>query len=95
VALIVDAPSVFPDNWIYIHDPSVRVGRVQNFKNWSPDMVPDPRLTCLGLEYFCSRGDDLWTMADADLIGAGPRMDIHPFMIEFRRPHLLMFSRVI
>jgi protoporphyrinogen oxidase len=73
VALIVDAPSVFPDNWIYIHDPSVRVGRVQNFKNWSPDMVPDPRLTCLGLEYFCSRGDDLWTMADADLISLARR----------------------
>jgi len=51
-ALIVDAPSVLPDNWIYIHDPAVRVGRVQNFKNWSPDMVPDPRLPCLGLEYF-------------------------------------------
>ena len=73
VALIVDAPSVFPDNWIYIHDPSVRVGRVQNFKNWSPDMVPDPRLTCLGLEYFCSRGDDLWAMDDADLIALARR----------------------
>ena len=73
VALIVDAPSVFPDNWIYIHDPSVRVGRVQNFKNWSPDMVPDPRLTCLGLEYFCSRGDDLWAMDDADLIALAGR----------------------
>jgi protoporphyrinogen oxidase len=73
VALIVDAASVFPDNWIYIHDPSVRVGRVQNFKNWSPDMVPDPRLTCLGLEYFCSRGDDLWAMDDADLIALAGR----------------------
>jgi protoporphyrinogen oxidase len=73
VALIVDAPSVFPDNWIYIHDPSVRVGRIQNFKNWSPDMVPDPRLTCLGLEYFCSRGDDLWAMDDADLIALAGR----------------------
>src|SRR5262249_23759161 len=56
VALIVDYPQLFPDNWIYIHEPSVRVGRIQNFKNWSPDMVPDQRLTCLGLEYFCSTG---------------------------------------
>ena len=73
VALIVDQASVFPDNWIYVHDPSVRVGRVQNFKNWSPDMVPDPRLTCLGLEYFCSRGDDLWSLDDARLIALATR----------------------
>jgi protoporphyrinogen oxidase len=73
VALIVDQAEVFPDNWIYIHDPSVRVGRVQNFKNWSPEMVPDPALTCLGLEYFCSTGDDLWRMADAALIALATR----------------------
>ncbi|MBI3493666.1 MAG: NAD(P)/FAD-dependent oxidoreductase [Acidobacteria bacterium] len=73
VALVVDQADVFPDNWIYIHDPSVRVGRVQNFKNWSPEMVPDPTLTCLGLEYFCSAGDDLWEMPDADLIALGTR----------------------
>jgi len=66
VALMIDRPSVFPDNWIYIHDPNVRVGRIQNFKNWSPDMVPDPGKTCLGLEYFCFEGDGLWTMPDAD-----------------------------
>ncbi len=71
VALIVDQPEAFPDNWIYIHDPSVRLGRVQNFKNWSPFMVPDPTLTCLGLEYFCSEGDDLWVRGDADLIALG------------------------
>ncbi len=64
VAVIVDQAEVFPDNWIYIHEPTVRVGRIQNFKNWSPEMVPDPRLTCLGLEYFCTAGDDLWTMDD-------------------------------
>src|SRR5438445_9036412 len=68
VALMIDRADVFPDNWIYIHDPSVRVGRIQNFKNWSPDMVPDAAKTCLGLEYFCFEGDGLWTMPDAELV---------------------------
>jgi protoporphyrinogen oxidase len=68
IALIVDRADVFPDNWIYIHDPSVRVGRIQNFKNWSPDMVPDQSKTCLGLEYFCFEGDGLWSSADSVLI---------------------------
>jgi protoporphyrinogen oxidase len=68
IALMIDKPSVFPDNWIYIHDPAVRVGRIQNFKNWSPDMVPDQSKTCLGLEYFCFEGDGLWTMPDAELV---------------------------
>jgi len=73
VALIIDAPTLFPDNWIYVHDPRVKLGRIQNFKNWSPDMVPDQRLTCLGLEYFCFEGDGLWTMSDADLVTLGAR----------------------
>jgi protoporphyrinogen oxidase len=73
VVLIVDKPHIFDDNWIYIHDPSVHVGRIQNFKNWSPDMVPDPSKTSLGLEYFCTEGDAVWTMADADLIEMGRR----------------------
>jgi len=73
VVLIVDKPHIFEDNWIYIHDPSVHVGRIQNFKNWSPDMVPDPTKTSLGLEYFCTEGDAVWTMADADLIEMGRR----------------------
>jgi len=68
VALMIDRPDVFPDNWIYIHDPSVRVGRVKNFKSWSPDMVTDQSKTCLGLEYFCFEGDGLWTMDDAGLV---------------------------
>src|SRR5438874_11940857 len=68
VALMIDHADVFPDNWIYIHDPSVKVGRIQNFKNWSPDMVPDQAKTCLGLEYFCFEGDGLWTMLDHDLV---------------------------
>jgi protoporphyrinogen oxidase len=68
VALVVDREDVFPDNWIYVHSPEVRVGRIQNFKNWSPAMVPDPGKTCLGMEYFCSRGDDLWEAGDDSLI---------------------------
>ena len=73
VCLIVDKTELFPDNWIYIHSPEVRVGRIQNFKNWSPDMVPDSSKTSLGLEYFCTEGDDLWNMSDADLIELGKR----------------------
>ncbi|MBF8285875.1 MAG: protoporphyrinogen oxidase [Anaerolineales bacterium] len=73
VILIVDRPDLFPDNWIYIHSPEVKVGRVQNFKNWSPDMVPDPGQTSLGLEYFCTEGDALWRMAEAELIELGKR----------------------
>lgn len=73
VVLIVKQPNLFPDNWIYIHSPEVRVGRIQNFKNWSPDMVPDPQMTAVGLEYFSTVGDDLWRMSDTDLIGLGKR----------------------
>lgn len=53
-----------PDNWIYIQDPGVRLGRVQIFNNWSPDMVNDGNTIWLGLEYFCNEGDDLWDMQD-------------------------------
>jgi protoporphyrinogen oxidase len=67
VALMVNKGELFPDNWIYIHDPSVKVGRVQNFRSWSPQMVPDG-MSCLGLEYFCFEGDGLWSADDADLI---------------------------
>jgi protoporphyrinogen oxidase len=73
ICLIVDQPDLFPDNWIYIHAPEVKVGRIQNFKNWSPDMVPDPTKTSLGLEYFCNEGDALWNMPDAELIESGKR----------------------
>jgi protoporphyrinogen oxidase len=73
VALVVDQRELFPDNWIYIHDADVKVGRIQNFKNWSPSMVPDPERTCLGLEYFCFEGDGLWTMSDSDLIELGKK----------------------
>jgi protoporphyrinogen oxidase len=73
VCLIVNQADLFPDNWIYVHDPAVKVGRIQNFKNWSPHMVPDAAKTSLGLEYFCNEGDELWNMADADLIELGKR----------------------
>ncbi len=73
VCLIINRPQVFPDNWIYIHDPTVQVGRIQNFKNWSPDMVPDHTKSSLGLEYFCQEGDALWSRSDAELIEVGAR----------------------
>lgn len=68
VALIINREHLFDDNWIYVHDPGAKVGRIQNFKNWSPYMVPDRAKTCLGLEYFCFEGDDLWTTPDDQLI---------------------------
>ena len=73
VALIINRPDLFPDNWIYIHEPNVKLGRVQNFKNWSEQMVPDKTKTCLGLEYFCFEGDGLWTMTNRELIELGRR----------------------
>jgi protoporphyrinogen oxidase len=73
VALVVDGEDLFPDNWIYIHEPGVRVGRIQNFRSWSPWMVPDPDKSCVGLEYFCFAGDDLWSMDDAALVDLASR----------------------
>ena len=73
VALIVDRADLFPDNWIYVHSPKVKVGRIQNFKNWSPDLVPEPGMTCLGLEYFCFASDELWRTPDAELIASAAR----------------------
>lgn len=73
VVLIYDQPSLFDDNWIYIHSPQVKIGRIQNYKNWSPEMVPDPQTTSLGLEYFCSEGDELWEMADDGLVELAKR----------------------
>jgi len=68
IGLIARGRDSFEDNWVYIHDPKVKVGRIQNFKSWSPDMVPDPDTACYGMEYFCNDGDETWSMADADLI---------------------------
>ena len=58
-----------PDNWIYIQEPDVRIGRLQIFNNWSPDLLADPDTVSLGLEYFCNEGDDLWSMRDTDFVG--------------------------
>lgn len=68
VVLITKNTDCFDDNWLYIHDATVKVGRVQNFRAWSPHMVPDPALNCLGLEYFCFEGDGLWESTDEELI---------------------------
>ncbi len=68
VAVILERANVFPDNWIYIHDHRVHVARIQNYKNWSAEMVPDPRFTMLGLEYFCFEGDELWSTSDEELV---------------------------
>ena len=70
VALVVPEEFSFPDNWIYIHDPGVNVGRIQNFGSWSPYLVKEGR-TCLGLEFFVFEGDDMWTKPDDDLIKQG------------------------
>jgi protoporphyrinogen oxidase len=71
VCLIVDAPCPFPDNWVYIHSPEIRMGRLQSFGNWSPEMVPDPRTSGLGLEYFAWRDDGLWGAPDASTVALG------------------------
>jgi len=68
VVLIGPSARQLPDNWVYIHDPAVKVGRVQNFRSWSPELIPDATSTCLGLEYFCFEGDGVWTSSDEDLI---------------------------
>lgn len=68
VALVVQGTGSFDDNWIYIQDPGVKVGRIQNFAAWSPDMVPDSDTNCYGLEYFCQEGDELWSRSDCELI---------------------------
>ena len=69
VLLVIDADDPFDDNWIYIHQPGVRVLRIQNFKSWSPYMIPEGETaSSIGMEYFCFEGDDLWNMADDDLV---------------------------
>ncbi len=73
VALMIKSPDLFPDNWIYIHDSKVKVGRVQNFRSWSPEMVPDADIACVGLEYFCFEGDGLWASSDVDLVALATR----------------------
>jgi protoporphyrinogen oxidase len=73
VVLIGKTKADLPDNWVYIHDPAVRVGRVQNFRSWSPELIPDATSTCLGLEYFCFEGDGLWSSPDDELVALAKR----------------------
>jgi len=67
VTLVLDHADPFPDNWIYIHSPKVKVGRIQNFRAWSPEMLPNPDTASIGMEYFCQKGDGLWNMSDEEL----------------------------
>jgi protoporphyrinogen oxidase len=73
VSLVIDSEDLFPDNWIYIHEPGVKVGRIQNFRSWSPWMVPNDHEASIGMEYFCFEGDDLWTMSDDELVALASR----------------------
>lgn len=73
VALILRPGPSFPDQWLYIHDPDLKVGRIQNFQNWSPEMVDGSGRLCYGMEYFCSRGDELWSQTDQQLIALATR----------------------
>ncbi len=73
ISLIVNRKEVVPDNWIYVHEAGVKVGRIQNFKNWSSAMVPDLTKTCLGMEYFVFENDELWSSPDAKLIEMAQR----------------------
>jgi protoporphyrinogen oxidase len=82
VSLVVNQAELFPDNWIYIHSPEFKVGRIQNFKNWSPAMVPDSSKSCLGMEYFCSEGDSLWGLSDVELIDLATREIVDLGLVE-------------
>jgi protoporphyrinogen oxidase len=73
VNVVVDRADVFPDQWIYVHDPGVKVGRIANFKNFSPAMVADGGLSGLGMEYFCFEHDRMWSWSDAELLDLGRR----------------------
>jgi hypothetical protein len=73
VMLIVNGKDLFPDNWIYVHSPKVMLGRIQNFKNWSPEMVADSSKSSLGLEYFVQENDELWSAPDDELLALGRR----------------------
>ena len=73
VTLILDSPDPFPDNWIYIHSPEVQVGRIQNFRAWSPEMMANDSQASIGMEYFCHDTDDLWATDDDALVRLGAR----------------------
>jgi protoporphyrinogen oxidase len=74
VLLVIDGEDLFPDNWIYIHQPGVQVLRIQNFKSWSPWMVPEgSNSASVGMEYFCFEGDELWNTPDDELVAMAGR----------------------
>jgi protoporphyrinogen oxidase len=64
VTLVLNRPDPFPDNWIYVHASEVRVGRIQNFRAWSPDMLPNDHQASIGMEYFCQKDEGIWTWSD-------------------------------
>ncbi|GAB5496064.1 MAG: hypothetical protein Phyf2KO_11440 [Phycisphaerales bacterium] len=68
VTLVLNHPDPFDDNWIYIHSPDVKVGRIQNFRAWSEAMLPNQSTASIGMEYFCHEGDGLWNSSDDELI---------------------------
>src|SRR5439155_26682255 len=68
VTLILKKKDLFPDNWIYIHSPEVKVGRIQNLRSWSPEMLPDADHSSIGMEYFCNEGDELWNSSNEELL---------------------------
>src|SRR5260370_1356650 len=82
ISLIVNRKDVVPDNWIYVHEPNVQVGRIQNFKNWSPAMVPDSSKTCLGMEYFVFENDQLWSSPDDKLLEMARREIVELGMVQ-------------
>jgi len=82
VGLIINRADLFPDQWIYVHNPEVKVGRIQNFRNWSPKMVPDPDKTSLGMEYFCTEGDEIWKRPDRELLELARKELIHLRMVK-------------
>ena len=92
VAVVLNGEDIFPDNWIYIHEPSVNVGRIQNFRSWSPWMVPDPTKACVGLEYFCFQGDELWEMDDEKLVQLGMH-ELEKLGLAARRPARVRIRR--
>ena len=84
VALIVQERNLFPDNWIYVHDPAIKAGRVQNYGNWSPEMTPNSECSCLGVEYFCNASDAIWQSADEELIALARREMVQLGLVRYR-----------
>ncbi|MBC7541305.1 MAG: NAD(P)/FAD-dependent oxidoreductase [Candidatus Sericytochromatia bacterium] len=73
VYIVVDRPDLFPDNWLYIHAPDVAMGRVTNFRNWSPDLYGDSAQTVLCVEYWCFAEDAIWQAPEAEMVGLATR----------------------